>query len=1027
MFSSIKHRKSTFYFLAWLLVVAGVLQSATRPSDASHGNASSRLTPVVKESNKSAAPEAGAVDEATKARVSAAYNQLPLSFEENRGQVDKQVTYLSRGSTSTLFLTPTEAVLTLHRGESKEKQASTMSVVRMMLHGANRSPHITGEHEMSARTNYFIGNDLQQWHTDVPQYERVRYEQVYPGIDVIYYGQQQSLEYDFEVAPGADPRRIVRGFKGVRHLKIESGSGDLLLMTGSGEVRQHKPVVYQVIDGERREIESRYVMKGKRRVGFKLGAYDRTKQLVIDPVLTYSTYLGGSSGSDYGYGIAVDVVGNAYVTGYTYSISFPILNQYQTYQGDGAGNAFVTKLNTNLSGTASLLYSTYLGGNMGDFGRGIAVDSSGNVYVTGSTTSTNFPLLHQYQTYQGGLFGDAFVTKLNTNLSGTASLVYSTYLGSSGDDEGRGIAVDSSGNAYVTGNARANNFPLLNQYQTYQGGLFGDAFVTKLNTNLSGAASLVYSTFLGGNGDDEGDGIAIDSSGNVYVTGTTTSTSFPLLNQYQTYQGGRDVFVTRLNTNPSGTVSLLYSTYLGSDSDEYGYGIAVDGAGNAYVTGLTYSSNFPTLNQYQTYQGVVDAFVTKLNTNLSGAASLIYSTYLGGNSYDYGYAIAVDSSGNAYVTGSTDSNNFPIFNQNQTFQGAITDAFVTRLNTNLSGPASLVYSTYLGGHIDDIGHGIALDSSGNIYVAGFTNSSNFPIINQYQTIGTAFVTKLTVPGVTHVPGDFDLDGKTDLALWHPTSGDWEYIRSLDRALITQHWGASGDRPVPGHYDGDGRTDLAIYRPTEGNWYIFQSFNSSFKIVHWGASTDIPVAADYDGDGKADVAVYRPSEGVWYVIQSSDNNVVAIRWGISEDKPVPANYDRDGKADLAVYRPSESVWYILQSSNNSSRALQWGVSGDQPVVGDFDGDKRADVAVWRPSTGTWYAFRSSDGSLFAAQWGAQGDVPVPGDYDGDRRTDVAVWRPTTGYWYVLRSSDGMLIQQQFGSSGDVPVPAAYLSE
>ncbi|MBV9959015.1 MAG: SBBP repeat-containing protein, partial [Acidobacteria bacterium] len=428
MLSSITHRKPIVYLLAFSLLVAGVLQSTTRPSHARRATSTAKST-----------PKTGAVDEATKARVSKAYNQLPLRFEENRGQVGKEVKYLSRSSASTLFLTKTEAVLTLH--------APSVSVVRMKLQGANRLPVVTGEHEMSARTNYFIGNDPQQWHGDVAQYERVRYASVYPGIDLLYYGQQQSLEYDFEVAPGADPRRIVLGFKGVRGLKIESSSGDLLLETASGEVRQHRPVVYQEVDGERRAVECRYVMKGKRKVGFKVGAYDRTQRLVIDPVLAYSTYLGGGGGSDYGYGIAVDAVGNAYVTGYTYSINFPTLNQYQTYQGDGAGNVFVTKLNTNLSGTASLLYSTYLGGNMGDFGRGIAVDSSGNVYVTGNTSSTNFPLLNQYQTYQGGLFGDAFVTKLNPNLSGTASLVYSTYLGSSGNDEGRGIAVDSSGNA----------------------------------------------------------------------------------------------------------------------------------------------------------------------------------------------------------------------------------------------------------------------------------------------------------------------------------------------------------------------------------------------------------------------------------------------------------------------------------------------------------------------------------------------------------------------------------------------------
>jgi hypothetical protein len=1008
MFPSIKHKKSTVYFLAWSLVVAGVIQSAIRPSDASHGVTSTQFTPLVKES----------VDKATKARVSEAYNKLPLSFEENHGQVDTQVKYLSRGSASTLFLTQTEAVLTL--------QASSMSVVRMKLQGANRSPSISGENEMSARTNYFIGNDPQQWHGDVAQYERVRYAEVYRGIDLLYYGQQQSLEYDFEVGPGADPRRIVLGFKGVRHLKIERATGDLLLETASGEIRQGKPMVYQEVDGERREVECRYVLKGKRKVGFQLGAYDQRKKLVIDPVLTYSTFLGGS-GSDIAYAIAVDAVGNAYVTGTTESVTnFPVLNAYQT-TGQDLENVFVTKLNTNLSGTAALLYSTYLGGSDYDRGYGIAIDSTGNAYVTGLTNSNNFPTLNQYQTNQN--FTDVFVTKLNTNLSGTASLLYSTYLGGSNFETGHAIAVDSTGNAYVTGETGSTDFPILNQYQTLLG--FNDVFVTRINTNLSGAASLIYSTYLGGtNGTDIGYGIAVDTVGIAYVTGFAQSSNFPLLNQYQTDQDYEDAFVTKIDTNSSGAASLVYSTYLGGNSTDYGYAIAIDSTGNAYVTGRTNSTNFPILNQYQTNPDSTypNVFVTKLNTNISGTAALLYSTYLGGSSYDYGYAIAVDPSGNAYVTGKTESSNFPILNSTQTYQGGLSEVFVTKLNTNLSGAASLLYSTFLGGIREDVGNGIALDVVGNAYVTG-NSSGSFPTTpNRFQTFQggfqDAFIAKLTE---NHTPGDFDADGRADLALWHPVSGDWEYIRSLDGVLITQHWGASGDRPVPGHYDGDGRTDLAVYRPSQGNWYIFQSFLNSLKTVHWGESTDLPVAADYDGDGIADVALYRPSEGVWYIIQSSNNNALAIRWGISEDKPVPADYDRDGKADLAVYRPSESVWYILQSSDNSSRALQWGLGGDKPVVGDYDGDEKADVAVWRPSTGSWYVRRSSNGSLFGTQWGAQGDVPVPGDYDGDNRTDVAVWRPMTGAWYILRSSDGSLIQQQFGSSGDVPVPAAYLHE
>jgi Carboxypeptidase regulatory-like domain/Beta-propeller repeat/SdrD B-like domain len=347
-----------------------------------------------------------------------------LSFEENRGQVDKEVKYISRGRGYTLFLTSTEAVLSLSRSDGK--QATTKadalrphvpaqpgrvrtSVVRMKLKGANPSPAVTGESEMRVRTNYFKGNDPAKWQTDVARYELVRYSQVYPGIDMIYYGQQQQLEYDFEVAPGADSRQIGLEYRGVKRVKIERGTGDLILKTAGGEVRQHKPVAYQEVGGERRQVASRYVMKGKGKVGIVVGEYDRAQRLVIDPVLSYSTYLGGSSHIDSGQAIAVDASGNVYVTGTTASSDFPTRHQYQTFQG--YNDAFVTKLDTNASGTASLRYSTFLGGNDQDFGAGIAVDASGFVYVTGYTTSPNFPTLHQYQTFQGG-YMDAFVTKL---------------------------------------------------------------------------------------------------------------------------------------------------------------------------------------------------------------------------------------------------------------------------------------------------------------------------------------------------------------------------------------------------------------------------------------------------------------------------------------------------------------------------------------------------------------------------------------------------------------------------------------
>jgi hypothetical protein len=660
MFLSIKHRKFISYTLVGSLFVAGLIQSVTRHGNASDAAPPTQLTSTVKESNESAAPEAGAVDETTKARLNEAYNHLPMRFEENRGQVDEQVKFVSRGSDHTLFLTPTEVVLTLQRGERKKHtlkpeaafglrsalrarpKASSASVVRMELQGANPSPRMSGESEFSARTNYFIGNDPQKWNMDVRQYERVRYEQAYPGIDVIYYGQEQSFEYDFEVAPGADPELIGLSFTGVRKLKIEAATGDLLLQTAGGEIRQKKPATYQEINGERQEVESRYVMKGKRKAGFKLGDYDRTKPLVIDPtVLSYSTYLGGM-GVDSAKGIAVDASGIIYVVGMTHSTDFPLNHQLNQMITPSDDDVFVTKLNPKLFGNAQLLYSTYLGGTLGDIGYDIAVDSASNAYVTGSTKSGDFPLMNQIPTGQSSRY--AFVTRLNTNLTGAASLIYSTYLGGSGGDTiGYGIAINSAGEAFVAGFTNSPDFRTNNPYQLTLGDSLGDGFVTRINTNLIGIPSLIYSTYLGGNSYDVGKGISVGQPGDVFVTGAMSSTNFPVQNQYQSNQPYLDGFVTRLNLNLASNAQLIYSTYLGGDDEDVCQNIKGDSlSGIAYVTGYTVSTDFPTRNQFQTNQGDVDIFVTALNTR-PGLLSptLLFSTYLGGNFSDGGFGIAV--------------------------------------------------------------------------------------------------------------------------------------------------------------------------------------------------------------------------------------------------------------------------------------------------------------------------------------------------------------------------------------------------
>ncbi|MEQ6341516.1 MAG: SBBP repeat-containing protein [Gammaproteobacteria bacterium] len=669
------------------------------------------------------------------------YGKSPLTFEVNQGQANARVKFLSRGNGHTLFLTPREAMLVLRKTTASGK---TGSVLRMKLAGANPNPKITGTEPQPGQSNYFIGNDPNKWHAQIPRYARVTYQDVYPGVDLVYYGNQRQLEYDFVVAPGTDPRMITLAFEGApgTSLKIDT-QGDLVLPTTSGEIRQHKPRIYQVINGVKKSVAGHYVLKNKHAAGFHIAAYDAGKPLVIDPVLSWSTYLGGN-GSDSGSAIAVDTAGNAYITGNTFSTNFPTTG---TASFSGTGDVFVMKLDSS----GALIYSTYLGGSNSDEGRGIAVDTSGNAYVTGNTLSTNFTTTKS--AYQATPLGgdNVFVTKLDNN----GTLVYSTYLGGNGNDLGHGIAVDTSGNTYITGSTGSADFPTATPLQRDKGGNPAtdfDAFITKLNATGS---ALVYSTYLGGGRNDEGSSIAVDNAANAYVTGVTmsatgdpTSKSFPVTTPafQANFAGGGDAFVTKLNAAGS---ALAYSTYLGGSSGEQGTAIAVDVSGGIYVTGTTRSTDFPvTSSAFQTrFRGNEDVFVTKINTS---RAAPDYSTYLGGNDNDLGYGIAVDGDGNAYMTGVTWSPNFPTANPTQpALGGGLSDAFVTRLNAT---GAALIYSTYLGGTGNDAGYGIAVDTSRAIYLTGATPTTNFPTTSgAFQSLpgglDDAFAVKITAPGI----------------------------------------------------------------------------------------------------------------------------------------------------------------------------------------------------------------------------------------------------------------------------------------
>ena len=733
-------------------------------------------------------------------RVRARLGTLPLAFEANQGQTDPQVKYLARGNGYKLFLTSSDAVLSLTSGSpsriSRPKQIMEQripgfspktrklirrpqlrtsrkpsSVASLRIHMLNGSDHaqIVGEDVMASRVNYFVGNDPHKWRKGISEYARVSYKDVYPGVNLAYHGRNNRLEFDFVVAPGANPRPIVLSFPGTHRLATDK-SGNLVLSSSAGDLTLLKPVAYQQRDGARQTVDARFVLQADH-VRFELGNYDLSRELVIDPQLSYASYLGGN-GDDEGYSIAVDSNGNSYISGESDSTSgFPGSNPTA-----GGFDAFVVKINAD----GSLGYTTFVGGSGDDLGGAIAVDGSGAVYVGGITTSTDFPTTAGAPQFTSGGGGscttgngtgtctDGFIFKLDS----TGASSYATYLGGASDDGVFGIAVDASGNAYVTGYtfSSSSTFPLKNAaYAALNNGVstnpvLEDGFVTEIN---AAGTAWVYSTYLGGQDNDFGNGIAVNSGGDAFVTGATSSIDFPhTAGAYKTTCGTdascnagggnvyTDAFVTEIPSGGGLGTGPTYSTYIGGSSDDFGLGIALDTTGNVYLTGQTTDDNpsattgdFPTLGAFQTNYGGgagnanagSNAFVTELN---SSGTHLIYSSYLGGSTADAGFGIALDATNNAYVTGSTLSSDFPANGGFQTALSGNSDAFVSEVATS---GGSLVYSSYLGGTRDEnydptnaffIGGAVALDASGNTHLAGTTTSTDFPVTTSTAVQGT---------------------------------------------------------------------------------------------------------------------------------------------------------------------------------------------------------------------------------------------------------------------------------------------------
>jgi hypothetical protein len=700
---------------------------------------------------------------------------FPLAFEANRGQTDPQVKYMARGNGYSVFLTAHDTIIALHASAPAQATRVTRSqgvggtarptaqaaaapaaapaagkertaAIQVHLVGGNPQSQIVADNQLPGRSNYFIGNDPSQWHANVAQYARISYQEAYPGVAMAFHGVQKQLEFDFIVAPGAIPGAIRLGVTGANRIATDL-SGNLILASSAGDVLLHKPVAYQQKDGARQPVDARFVVQARNQVSFELGGYDRSRELVIDPSVTYATYLGGTAEDD-GYAIAVDSSGSAYVTGQTKSTNFPgaIPADYK-----GGFDVFVTKISPDGS---TLDYSTYIGGSSNDSGNAIAVGASGVAFVAGGTSSSDFPTtLGAYQSMSGG-GTDAFVLELN---SAGSALTYSTFLGGNATDVANGLAIDSAGNAYVVGSTLSNNFPQHNPLASETAG----GFVTELDS--SGSAP-VYSTYLGAGSTDFAEAVAVDTAGNAYVTGGTLTPTFVTTpGAFQrncgtapNCNGGLyDAFVSVIK---AGGGSFVYSTFLGGSGLDEGLGIAVDSAGDAYVTGLTQSSDFPPKNPIQSkFGGVQDAFVTALNPT---GTSLLYSTYLGGSDSDGASGIAVDGSKNVYVTGQTGSPDFPVANATQPKSGGENDAFVTEIN---SAGSQLVFSTYLGGSLNENTQSggssplgaIAVDSAGaNLFVTGNTESptGSFPTTTgAYQAAfggGSfdAFVAKYSLSG-----------------------------------------------------------------------------------------------------------------------------------------------------------------------------------------------------------------------------------------------------------------------------------------
>jgi hypothetical protein len=899
---------------------------------------------------------------------------LPVWFEPNLGQSDEHVLFSGRfagyradfaSDAVTLGVGPTAS--------ASDALDGVVESVRMTFVGGRAAARPSAEQSLPGRVNYLLGSDPEGWIAGVPTYGAVRYSDVYRGIDALFYGNERSLEYDFEVAPGADPSDVRLQFEGCVAPEVDD-NGDLVLRLKDGSLL-HRARVYQRIGTERRTVAARFLVRADGVTSFIVGEYDRAHPLVIDPVVVYTRFVAGSD-VDRPSVLKITESGDLLIFGSTESLDFPTTPGGMDALFNGGSDGFVAKMTADGS---SLVFSTFFGGSGGDQAEGADVDASGALYVTGITDSADFPTtVGSFDpTYSASSGAETFVLKLAED---GASLLYSTYLGGSNHETATDLAVSATGEACVIGLTFSGDFPTVaGSYDTAYSAVY-DSYVTKMTADGS---ALVFSTYLGGTRDDFADEVAVDDSGAVLICGSTSSTEFPVTAGAFSVvlSGGTDLFVTKLAPNGA---SVLYSTFVGGTHGENATGLAVGETGTVYVAGTTTSANYPvTAGAFdESFNGGMDAFITKLDTN---GQQLGYSTYLGGAGYDVAHDIAIDAFGAAYVTGSSPEG-FP------TTPGAYDDShngnsdiFLTKVDSN----GAIRYSTLLGGSYIDSGSLVAVGPDRSVYIVGETQSTDFAT-EGFGTRGQledVFLTKLRIPS-----GD-------TAGVYLPGTGTW-FLRdsnspgAADRAFS---YGPNGLAwtPLAGDWDGDGDDTPGLYDAASGFFFLSnESAPGPADLVFGFGPGSLgwrPIVGDWDGDGDDTVGLYDPEGSTFFLRDENAPGGADMVFGFGPGGlgwlPVVGDWDGDGNDTVGLYDAASGYFYLRQEHAPGSADLVYGFGpsglGWTPLAGDWDGDGRDSVGLYDPATGYFFLRIAHEGGPADAVfgYGAPGADPIVGDWDG----------------------------------------------